>query len=170
MGYTHLTDIQTYIPPSVFFVTAGTISQEFNNNVPMLRRAGADALFDLHIPIPGLPSSLAGTQGAKITRIEVHYRVQVSPLDAISAVTLSRVRFRIPGQIPQADLIDFSWVSDHDTSDKRRALAHHQMVLDIDEPEFIQPHQSYWLNMICDGSTNGIMDMHGAVVHYTLRL
>ena len=170
MGFTHVTDIQQYIPPSVFYKTAGTWTPTLASNVVMDVRTAAAASFNVYIPIMGLPSSVVGSQGAKLTAIEVHYRVAVAVLTNISAVTLNRVRFRIPGQIPQGDLIDVTLDADHLTDAERCAVEHHQMIVTVDTPTFIEKHQSNWLVMVCEGSANGVLTLHGAVARYTLRL
>lgn len=169
MGYTNVTDLCMFIPPSVVYKTAGTWTPTVASDVIADVRTAADATFNLWFPIIGLPSSVSGRLGAKLTSIEVHYRIATAVLDAVDPVTLNRHRFRTPGQIPQADLIDITLDADHDTSDKRRAVLHHQMIVTVDTPIFMEKGHTYYLVIACDGSLNGVMTLHGAIAHYTLR-
>ena len=169
MGYTHLTDICQFVPPSAAQKTAGTWTPTIASNVVSDVRTAADAEFTLLVPL-SLPGSESALQGAKITSIDIWYRIATAAATDFATVNLVRLNHRAQELAAQGATINITMDAGHDTAAKRKAVEHHKMTITIDAPIFVEKNRPYYLVMIVDAHANTVFTYHGCQVNYTLRL
>ncbi len=169
MGYVHITDISQFIPPSSLMKTAGTWTDAVGTSVPYIDRTPAAAAFTLAIPIP-LPSSAIGLQAARLQAVQVWYTIGVEAATGFATAAIVRVNLRTQTLAPNAGLVASTPDGDHDTADKRRAVAVHHMTLSLTSPPWLLKQYGYYVQLTVDAHLNTEFRYHGAQADYTLRL
>ena len=169
MGYTHLTDISQFIPPSAIQKTAGTWTPTLGTNLFYDVRTAADAEFSMIAPIP-LPGSEVGLQGARSHTIDVWYRISGTAADDFAVVSVINMNLRANELAVQGAAVPITLDAAHDSATKRKTSDHHKMTISIDAPFFIQKNRCYHLVMTVDGHANTAFWLYGCQVNMTLRL
>ena len=169
MGFTHITDICNFISPFACAKSAGTWTPTVSSDVVSDVRTGADAAFDVLIPI-ALPGSVIGLQGAKLVSIDVWYEIGTAAADDFATVELDKVVLSPDGDAITGSNPAVTIDADHDTAAERLAVDEHKMNVALDTPVFIQDDEAWFLNLNIDAAATTVFTLTGAQANFTLRL
>jgi len=169
MGYVNVTDISTFIPPSMIQKTLGTWTPTISSNLISDVRTAADASFALLVPLV-LPGSDIGLQGAKIKGVDLWYKIATNAADDFATVEVSVVTLADQGDACAGTTVDITIDTAHDAAAERKAIEDHKMEITLDDPVFIEEGKAYYLNCLVDAHANTAFSLFGALVHYELRL
>lgn len=168
MGYTHVTEITQFIPPSLIQKSAGTWTTIEAGNVAMESRTAADASFELVIPL-NLPGSASGLLGAKITSIDVYYKIGTAAADAFATVAVKKNTMGANGSAVTGAEVTATVDTANDTTAERITVDEHTMTITITNPEFIEEGEFWYVHCEVDAAATTVFTLYGAQVHYTLR-
>jgi hypothetical protein len=169
MGYTHITDICQFIPTSLIQKSSGTWTTIEAGNVAMESRTAADTSFELVIPL-NLPGATSGLLGAKITSIDVWYKIGTAAADDFATVEVTKNTMPADGDAVTGAAVTCSLDVDHDTAAERLAVDEHKMTITITNPEFIEDDEFWYVHIEVDCAATTVFTLYGAQVNYTLRL
>lgn len=168
MGYVHDEHMSEFIHPCDFQMSAGTWAMTLASNVVSNDRTAADASVTVLIPIR-MPSNSVAKKGAKLTSIDVSYLIGTAAADDFATVELEKVTVGADNVAIAGEAIDTTPDTAHDTAAERLAVDDHTMTVTIDDPEFLDDGECYWLQLVIDCAATTVLKFYGAVAHYTLR-
>jgi len=169
MGYVHDEHMSKFIHPGAFEMSAGTWAITEASNVVSNDRTAADASVTVLIPIP-IPSNSKTAKGAKLASIDVAYLIDTAAADDFATVELEKVTIGADNVAASGEAVDITMDADHDAAAERKAADDHTMTVTIDDPEFLDDAEAYWLKLIIDCAATTVLKFYGAVAHYTLRV
>jgi hypothetical protein len=169
MGYTKLSQINQFIPPSQILKTAGTWTPSIASKVASEGRTAADASFGLLIPIPLLQSDAQG-QGAKLQSIDLFYKIATAAADDVATVELEKIALPATGAAPTGAAVTTTCDTGHDTAAERKAVGDHTMTVTLTTPEFMDQDYAYMLYILVDAAANTAFTLYGARVNFDLVL
>jgi len=156
-----------FISPSQVYKTAGTWTPTLASNVLYDRRTAADASFTLYIPIL-VPGNSVALQGAKLSSIEVIYKVATAACDDFATVELEKCTIAAAGAVTGAAVTQ-TQDTGHDTAAERKATGDHRMTVTITTPEWVDNDVYYVLTLTVDAAAGTVFDLFGAIANFTLR-
>jgi hypothetical protein len=169
MGYVHDEHMSKFIHPGDFEMSAGTWAITEASNVVSNDRTAADAAVTVLVPIK-MPSNSKALKGAKLTSIDVGYLIDTAAADDFATVELEKVTVGADNVAAAGEAPDITLDTAHDTAAERKAADDHTMTITIDDPEFLDDGDCYWLKMVIDAAATTVIKFFGAVAHYTLRV
>jgi len=168
MGYVHDENMAQFIHPGDFEMSAGTWTMTEASNVVSNNRTAADAAVTVLVPIR-IPSNAKALKGAKLTSIDVGYLIGTAAADDFATVELEKVSINADDTAASGAAVDVTLDTAHDTAAERKAADDHTMTITIDDPEFLDDGDCYWLKMVIDCAATTVLKFYGAVAHFTLR-
>ena len=168
MGYVHDENMAQFIHPGDFEMSAGTWAVTESSNVVSNDRSAADAAVTVLVPIR-MPSNAKALKGAKLDSIDVGYLIDTAAADDFATVELEKVTIGADNVAASGEAVDTTIDSAHDVAAERKAADDHTMTITIDDPEFLDDGDCYWLKMVIDCAATTVLKFYGAVAHFTLR-
>ena len=168
MGYVHDENMAQFIHPGDFEMSAGTWTMTESSNVVSYDRTAADAAVTVLVPIR-IPSNAKALKGAKLTSIDVGYLIGTAAADDFATVELEKVSINADDVAASGAAVDVTLDAAHDSAAERKAADDHTMTITIDDPEFLDDGDCYWLKMVIDCAATTVLKFYGAVAHFTLR-
>ena len=168
MGYVHDENMANFVHPGDFEMSAGTWAITESSNVVSNDRTAADASVTVLVPIR-VPSNAKALKGAKLASIDVGYLIGTAAADDFATVELEKVTVGADNVAAAGEAVDVTLDTAHDTAAERKAADDHTMTITIDDPEFIDDGDCYWLKMVIDCAATTVLKFYGAVAHFTLR-
>jgi hypothetical protein len=159
----------SFIHPADFEMSAGTWVAAEASNVVSYNRTAADAAVTVLVPIR-VPSNAAALKGAKLTSITVGYLIDTAAADDFATVELEKVTIGADDIAAAGEAVDITLDAAHDTAAERKAADDHTMTITIDDPEFLDDGDCYWLKMVIDNAATTVLKFYGAIAHYTFRV
>jgi len=157
-----------FIHPGDFEMSAGTWAVAESSNVVSVDRSAADASVTILVPIR-IPSNAKALKGAKLESIDVGYLIDTAAADDFATVELEKVTINADNVAASGEAVDITMDAAHDTAAERKAADDHTMTITLDDPEFIDDGDGYWLKMVIDCAAATVLKFYGAVAHFTLR-
>jgi len=168
MGYVHDEHMAHFIHPGDFEMSAGTWAVTESSNVVSNDRTAADASVTVLVPIR-IPSNSKALKGTKLTSIDVGYLVGTAAADDFATVELEKVTIGADNVAAAGEAVGITMDTAHDTAAERKAADDHTMTITIDDPEFLDVGDCYWLKMVIDCAATTVLKFYGAIAHFTLR-
>ncbi len=169
MGYVHDEHMSKFIHPGDFEMSAGTWAVTESSSVVSNDRTAADASVTVLVPIK-MPSNSKALKGAKLTSIDVGYLIATAAADDFATVELEKTTVGADNVAASGSAPDITIDAAHDTAAERKAADDHTMTITLDDPEFLDDGDCYWLKMVIDAAATTVLKFYGAVAHYTLRV
>jgi len=169
MGYVHDENMAVFIPPTDFEMSAGTWALTESSNLVSTDRTAADASVTVLVPIR-VPSNAKALKGCKVASIDVFYLIDTAAADDFATVELEKITLAADNTAPTGAAVDTTPDDAHDSAAKRKAADDHTMTISIDDPEFLDDYEAYWLKMVIDNAATTVLKFYGAVAHFTLRV
>jgi hypothetical protein len=170
MGYVHDTGFSQWIPPTMMFgdtaawsLGAGQVSGSF-----VYKCDATDEVANLWIPIL-LPSNSDANKGAMLKSIEVDYEIVAAACDAVTVNLYKMTRGADGADVTVTDVTGITFDAAHDTDDERDDLDEHAMTVTIDDPDYIDNGDYYYLKIAFDKAATSTVELLGAFANYTFR-
>ena len=167
MGYVHDTAMSQFVHPSLIGKSAGTWTPTLATHDAYERRTAADANFALFVPVR-LPSNSVSGKGGYLKSIELIFNITVGAMDDFATVALKKLSFSAAGASTASD-VTVTVDTANDTAAERKATGTHRMTVTLSTPVWVDNDEAFVLYALVDGSANGVFDLYGAIVNYTLR-
>lgn len=168
MGYVH-DNVQIIVPFTEFAHSAGTWTATVASNVWYNRRTAADAGATTYIPLGGVPQRDGAVKGAKLTSVDVHFRIVTAALDAMEA-HLYKATMGADGALLTVAEVTTTYDTGHDAAAERIDVDEHKMTLTVTTPAYLEDNEMLFVEIVWDGSATGVIDEFYAVGNWTLRL
>jgi hypothetical protein len=169
MGYVYAVNLAHFISPFRFGYSAGTWTPTYDTNLITNIRTAEDVNFDVIIPIE-LPGSEALNQGAKITSIDIWYKVATAALTNFTGPTLSKVTLAANSTVVSGASVTITLDTAHDTSAECRTASSHKMTITPATEFYLEDDYAYYIQFTCDPAAGTVFTMIGAQINYELRL
>ena len=169
MGYTHLTDIAQFIPPSMINKSAGTWAAAFASNRASESKAAAAETIILTIPL-FVPGSNHGLIGGRVKSVKYWYSVAVADLTSFNTVSVAKSTLTPNVAAVTGAAVANTITADNDSSAKRITQASHTLEVSIDNPAFIKDNEALFLALSFVSAAGSIFTHFGAHVYFDLRL
>ncbi len=169
MGYTHLTDIAQYIPPSMIGKSVGTWTAGVGSNLASEGKAAAGEAPVLTIPLFGFGSNGA-LLGARIKKVRYWYSVAVADLTNFNTVAVIKTTLNANAVACTGAAVANTVTAANDTSDKRKTQAAHMLEVTLTTPQFFKDSEALFLHLAFTAHTNSVYTHFGAYVFFDLRL
>ena len=169
MGYTHLTDIAQFIPPSMIGKSAGTWTPSFGSNLAAEAKTAASDAFVLHIPLALFGSNI-GLQGARIKSVKYWYSVAVADLTNFNTVSVVKSTLKANAAACTGEAVASTVGAANDSSVKRITQASHTLEVTLNTPQFIKDNEALFLILGATAAVSSVYTHFGAYVYFDLRL
>lgn len=170
MGYVHDTQMNQFISPAEFEISAGTWTLAEASNIISRARTAAAAAFTALIPIP-IPSNTVALKGAMLKSIDIWYAIGTAAATDFATVELEKMTLPADDVAVSGAAVTTTIDAAHDTAAKRKAVDNdHCMSVTLSVPAWIDDGDAYWLKLVVDAALTSDFTFFGARANYTLRL
>lgn len=168
MGFV-MDNFQVVIPFTKYTHSAGTWTPTVASNVWYNRRSAADAAATSYIPLMEIPQRDGATKGAKLTSVDIHFRVVTAALDAMEA-HLYKGTMGADGALLTVAEVTTSYDTGHDSAAERIDVDEHKMTLTVTTPFYLEDNEFLFVEMVSDAAATSLLDEFYTVGNFTLRL
>lgn len=168
MGYIH-DNVQIAVPFTKYAHSAGTWTPTVASNVWYNRRTAADAAAVSYIPLCDVPQRDGAVKGAKLTSVDVHFRIVTAAIDAMEA-HLYKATLAADGSLLTVAEVTTTYDTGHDSAAERIDADEHKMTLTVTTPFYLEDNEMLFVEVVWDGSATGVIDEFLTVGNWTLRL
>lgn len=168
MGYVK-DNFQIVVPFTKYAHSAGAWTQSVASNVWYNRRTAADAGATSYIPLCDVPQRDGATKGAKLTSVDVHFRISSAAIDAMEA-HLYKATMGADGSLLTVAEVTTTYDTGHDAAAERIDADEHKMTLTPSSPVYLEDNEMLFVEVVWDGSAAGVIDEFYTVGNWTLRL
>lgn len=168
MGYVH-DNVQIVVPFTKYGHSAGTWTATVASNVWYNRRTAADAAATSYIPLCDVPQRDGALKGAKLTSVDVHFRIVTAALDAMEA-HLYKATLAADGALLTVAEVTTTYDAGHDSAAERIDVDEHKMTLTVTTPFYLEDNEMLFVEMVSDAAATSLLDEFYTVGNWTLRL
>lgn len=167
MGYANDTRMSQFIPPSLFHIPTGTVTNTAGAVAGTIARniAAADQTGLVNIPIL-VPSNSSDTKGAYLKSIEIDYEITDAACEALTFV-INKVTRGANGAVAVVAAQTFTQTPTVAVADD---MDQHKATLTITTPFWIDNDVYVLVEVTVDQALTSVVQFLGAVANYSLRL
>ena len=168
MGYVHDESVAYVLPVGTFQFVTGTWADAVDSHVWTKNKVAGDEVGNVRIPVI-VPSNGDTYKGFLLSSVEIHFEVETAALDAMSAAVYKASMPEDGSAIVPAS-VSFTYDAGHDADAERIDVDHHQMVLTITTPFWIDADEMVWVELSVDAAATSVYKQGDAIAKGTLRI